>query len=341
MMESAFKYHVFLAHAASDTLTARKLYRLLIPKYKVFLDSETLKPGDRWNREIPKAQRESLVTLILITQGTERAYFEQEEILAAIDLARLDEDHHRVVPIYLGHTEIPEDVPYGLRQLHAIFVKKRGGIKETSLQIKNLLRRIERLKRTPNVSTRRLIEKEKQILMVEREISRAIGDFRRRRKSISMIFGDIDKFTALNMKYGAEVGDKIIHIVGELFSQIPSAHYSGRLGGDEFVACLVGIKDADVRVVAEDLLERIRNYPWTRLSPELYLSISIGIAKLTLDEPIQKLLLRAVHGSVLAKRLGGNKVAEEGRIPLLKAKKREYVDVDMTEYIKEIARNTS
>ena len=84
---------------------------------------------------------------------------------------------------------------------------------------------------------------------------------------------------------------------------------------------MVGVKQVDVRIVAEDLLERIKNYSWSMLSPELYISISIGIATITHNERIQELLLRAVHGSVLAKRLGGNKVASEANIPIRKVKK--------------------
>jgi len=73
---------------------------------------------------LAKAQRESLITVGLISPKTESSYYQREETAAAIDLSRHHNYVHRVVPIYLHYADIPIDVPYGLRRLHGIYLSQ-------------------------------------------------------------------------------------------------------------------------------------------------------------------------------------------------------------------------
>lgn len=133
-------FDVFIAHAAGDHDSALRLFRILDQKYRVFLASESLIPGDAWNREIAKAQRESGMTLVLVSTSTNAAFYEQEEIASAIALSRDPAHSHRVVPLYLGG-EMPADVPYGLRQLHSI-VQSGSGLRDVGSKIRELLKRL-------------------------------------------------------------------------------------------------------------------------------------------------------------------------------------------------------
>jgi len=122
MAESNQKWDFFLAHAGSDTPVAERLYDLLSPHSKVFLDSRSLLPGDNWDEELALAQRNSLVTVVLVSANTERAYYQREEIAAAIDMARKNKDTHRVVPLYWkDQPDAQPDVHYGLRLKHGLF----------------------------------------------------------------------------------------------------------------------------------------------------------------------------------------------------------------------------
>lgn len=122
MPDSNQKWDFFLAHAGSDTAVAERLYDLLSPRAKVFLDSRCLLEGDNWDEELGKAQRASTVTVVLVSASTEQAYYQREEIAAAIDLARKNKDTHRVVPLYWKNPlEQQPDVPYGLRLKHGLF----------------------------------------------------------------------------------------------------------------------------------------------------------------------------------------------------------------------------
>lgn len=51
---------------------AEQLYDLLVPKAKVFLDSRELMLGDNWDEELAAAQRNSLITVVLVSRKTEK-----------------------------------------------------------------------------------------------------------------------------------------------------------------------------------------------------------------------------------------------------------------------------
>jgi len=132
------KYHVFLAHSGKDTETAAEIKRLLGEAVSVFLDCESLSPGDTWDTEIPKAQQESLTTVILISRSIELSFYQQEEVAGAIALAR--ESEHRVIPVYLNKSGAP--VPYGLRRLHSIYLKKERSLGAVAEKIITIVRKI-------------------------------------------------------------------------------------------------------------------------------------------------------------------------------------------------------
>jgi hypothetical protein len=96
MTNDAAPYHFFIAHANTDKSEAELLYDLLAPNSRVFLDTRCLLLGDDWDKELPKAQKNSLITVVLLSSNSEKAYYQREEIVAAINLARQDEKMHRV-----------------------------------------------------------------------------------------------------------------------------------------------------------------------------------------------------------------------------------------------------
>lgn len=136
-------YDVFLAHAGPDHPIATRLYKLLTTRYRVFLDSESLMPGDAWDEAIPRAQQLSAMTVILISSNTKRGYYAKEEIAAAIDLARKDQSTHRVVPVYLEGRSANSDVPYGLQRLVGIFVEDTGSVEDVAAKLERMLERLK------------------------------------------------------------------------------------------------------------------------------------------------------------------------------------------------------
>jgi TIR domain-containing protein len=113
-----FDWDFFIAHAGADIEPAEALYEHLNGAVaKVFLDKKNLLLGDNWDAKIAQAQRASLITLVLVSGKTDRAYYEREEIAAAVALARENENSHRVIPVFLDEAA---EVPYGLRLKHGL-----------------------------------------------------------------------------------------------------------------------------------------------------------------------------------------------------------------------------
>jgi hypothetical protein len=144
MPEATINWDFFLAHAGADLDTAEQLYGLLKPHAAVFLDKHCLMLGDDWDQELATAQRGSRITVVLISARTEMAYYEREEIAAAIDLARHNKQTHRVVPVYLDDPpDAQENIPYGLRLKHGVMVKAAGGLTVVAEQLIGLLGKLK------------------------------------------------------------------------------------------------------------------------------------------------------------------------------------------------------
>lgn len=131
-------YDFFLAHAGADAAAAERLYDLLVTQARVFLDCRSLVLGDDWDKALPEAQRHSRVTVVLVSGNTDGAFYQREEIAAAIDLARNGDRAHRVVPVYLGSS--PANVPYGLRLKHGLTVSGLLPIEEAAARLLELHR---------------------------------------------------------------------------------------------------------------------------------------------------------------------------------------------------------
>ena len=155
----SYGWDFFLAHAGTDLPIAQDLYGKLAPPAKVFLDAVTMLPGDDWDRELRTAQRGSLISVIIVSAKTDDAYYQREEIAAAVDMARQDPRTHRVVPVYVNAKEIPRDViPYGLRLKHSLYVTDSGDLTETGTHLLKTLEVMKHYeeKKTEVVATQRI-----------------------------------------------------------------------------------------------------------------------------------------------------------------------------------------
>lgn len=140
MNDEAYKWDFFLAHASTDKQIAKRLYDLLQPHCRVFLDDQNIQLGDDWDQELARAQSESLITVVLVSERTDTAYYQREEIAAAIDLARSEDKSHRVIPVYLdGPPTQSSGLPYGLRLKHGLAITKQLRIEEVANKLLQLL----------------------------------------------------------------------------------------------------------------------------------------------------------------------------------------------------------
>jgi hypothetical protein len=135
-----YRWDIFIAHPNADFTIADELYGYLEPDAIVFLASRSLELGDDWGPETAQAQRESLITTVLVSSKTPDAYYQQEEVIAAIDLSRDENRSHRVIPIYLDGTM--DAAPYGLRSKHGIIISGEISLRSVAVRLLDLLGRL-------------------------------------------------------------------------------------------------------------------------------------------------------------------------------------------------------
>jgi hypothetical protein len=84
------------------------------------------------------------MTIVLVSSRCERAYYQREEIAAAIALARDEKYSHRVVPVYLtGWPTDAANVPYGLRSKHGLNAIELGGISGIAQALDELMGKLQ------------------------------------------------------------------------------------------------------------------------------------------------------------------------------------------------------
>lgn len=143
MAEQHYIWDFFIAHAGPDKGPAEILYDCLGTRSRVFLDSRCLLLGDNWDEKLAEAQRNSLITVVLVSSNTETAYYQREEIAAAIHLIRTPGQAHRMVPVYLDATATSQqDIPYGLRRKHGIALSVNITLQNVAVELLELLDKI-------------------------------------------------------------------------------------------------------------------------------------------------------------------------------------------------------
>lgn len=149
------------------------------------------------------------------------------------------------------------------------------------------------------------------------EVARA----QRYQRALSVVFIDVDYFKKLNDTHGHQVGDQVLSAVGRILSsevrgaditvRLDGVPFAVRYGGEEFVVILPETDVEGARVVAERLRARVAGseLPWAATQPGGRVTISAGVACLSVaDHDIEMLLRRADEALYAAKQGGRNRV---------------------------------
>lgn len=117
--------------------------------------------------------------------------------------------------------------------------------------------------------------------MLDREIKRAL----RKNRELSLIFIDMDHFKEVNDTYGHLYGSQLLKEVAEVIrSTVRSIDIPIRYGGDEFVIILPETTKEQAGLVAERILNNIRNQTFLKdAGLALKLTASIGYANFPED----------------------------------------------------------
>jgi hypothetical protein len=102
---------IFLCHSSTDKPAVRVLYqRLRADGFEPWLDEEDLIPGQDWQREIPRAVKNSDIVIVCLSRGSvNKAGYIQKEIKFALDVAdEKAEGTIFIIPLRLAECEVPD-----------------------------------------------------------------------------------------------------------------------------------------------------------------------------------------------------------------------------------------
>lgn len=135
------RWDVFLAHASPDTPAARRLRELLELRGKdVCFDETALRPGDNWATLLPDYLAASTVTVVLLSAHTDKAWYQQSEVVLAVNAVRAG--GHRLISVKLTATA---PTPYGLEQLNRLDAFDDPGLVHAADEIADILNHPDRL----------------------------------------------------------------------------------------------------------------------------------------------------------------------------------------------------
>ena len=122
-------------------------------------------------------------------------------------------------------------------------------------------------------------------------------------------YADLDHFKQVNDRFGHSTGDIVLQKFAVLTKDvIREVDYIARFGGEEFLLILVKTSLPEAVVVSDRIRKSIRKFSFGDLSPDLHMTVSIGVAEYQSGERIEDLLDRADAALYRAKESGRNRV---------------------------------
>lgn len=138
------KWDFFIAHAGPDSLLAEQLHDLLAGSATVFLDVRSIELGDNWDLTLAAAQRQSRITVVLVSQQTDSAYYERVEVAQSISLSRDPTQGHRVIPLYVDEAATKSlSAQYGLNLKHGLFLSEATTLEAAAYRLLATLKRLQ------------------------------------------------------------------------------------------------------------------------------------------------------------------------------------------------------
>ena len=132
---------------------------------------------------------------------------------------------------------------------------------------------------------------------------------------LSLIICDIDHFKKFNDTYGHRIGDEVLKVTARVIKDnVKGQDIPARYGGEEFCVILPQTELSDAAKVADKIRTRLASRALTnKKNGANYgtITLSLGVGKFRLGEPLDRLIQRADEALYRAKRDGRNRVELE------------------------------
>ncbi len=151
-------------------------------------------------------------------------------------------------------------------------------------------------------------------LMNRRKLGLAFLDLVATRTAFTIAVIDIDHFKAVNDRFSHLAGDDVLRGVADLLRRnVRGDDMSVRYGGEEFVVLSAGATIEETKRSCNRLRLAVARHDWARISPELRVTISIGIASSREAEHPDGVLALADRRLFVSKQRGRNRVTADCR----------------------------
>ncbi|MBW6471796.1 MAG: GGDEF domain-containing protein [Anaerolineaceae bacterium] len=130
-------------------------------------------------------------------------------------------------------------------------------------------------------------------------------------KIVSLVMLDVDQFKKVNQENGNLIADQILVELSQMLrGEFRPRDQVWRISGEEFVILLPNIDCKHAQILAERLLQHVREHIFEIDQKTIQITISMGIACTSADDekPMDMLLEHANHAWLIAKQNGGNQV---------------------------------
>ena len=136
-------------------------------------------------------------------------------------------------------------------------------------------------------------------------LDQALVQAERHSRSFAIMFIDLDKFKHINDTYGHDIGDKVLHSVGErLQACVRDEDTVSRIGGDEFLCLLMEVEEeANVASIANAMVEKCA-LPCEMQDLSVIVKPSIGIAIYPRDGTTSEMLIKNADAAMYKAKQG-------------------------------------
>lgn len=126
---------------------------------------------------------------------------------------------------------------------------------------------------------------------------------------LMVLLHDLDNFKSINDRFGHHVGDEVLKQVAQLILVNCRPHdLAVRYGGEEFLLAMLNVDHQSAVEVAERLRVSVQSHRWSAITPDLEVTISVGIAGVAETGDHKSLLTLADRRLYAAKHGGRNRV---------------------------------
>jgi diguanylate cyclase len=185
-------------------------------------------------------------------------------------------------------------------------------LKTSSSEIKSLRQRLESIREESRIDPLTSLLNRRGF---DERMTAAVRSAAEDKEELCVLIGDVDHFKKFNDTWGHATGDQVLRLVAQCFkSNTKGRDTAARYGGEEFVVALPKTSFEGAVTVAEHIRAAVESKKIVKRSTGETLgsiTLSIGVAKHVVGEPIADTLGRADACLYAAKRSGRNRVVGE------------------------------